>query len=380
MFKIGCLIFLSLGWLSAGAQEVRSAQFAYLFGEESTFVKVDVQNYGISPIKNLLARTSLEEARHPVSDPSEKRLFLLTTKPSSKGISGGFRTQLAVLWTDLHGELGLSRRVDIGAPLTPDPVLGPHDSITGLGVSPDGKAIYISWDDEKSGPVTGVFDGTTYSKQKEVKKLFVNRWMCFSSDGKKLYTPWASEFLSFTLPDYALVGHINFQEKVGKKEFFSKSIMDVAHCKAVIFENASRPNPEQVSGTIYIYDIESNKVAFEMPINVLGDYLLVPGSGLLVLDEKKGISSAGADKTQAVRWEKAGKLEIYDIRTKEKRAVVDVPERGEHMWVSPDETRLYYLSPRRLTIVDLVGLNVLKTVEIPFVDAQLAFMQSQMTD
>jgi hypothetical protein len=33
-----------------------------------------------------------------------------------------------------------------------------------------------------------------------------------------------------------------------------------------------------------------------------------------------------------------------------------------------------------LTIVDLVGLNVLKTVEIPFVDAQLAFMQSQMTD
>jgi hypothetical protein len=246
-----------------------------------------------------------------------------------------------------------------------------------LVASPDGKTLYIEWLTKENTTSTGVFDGTTYRRIKEVPSLHPSKWMCFSGDEKKLYDPWIDVISVFSIPDYQIIGHIDLKQRVGQKDSSSKKIVDVAACKAVVLENIKKP--ARTESTAYVYDIETDKVIFEMPLHpTAGDYTFIPSRAELLSDESQLVPRILPDgTTEGKRRERMGKLHIYDMKAREEKAVLNVPEDGKHLWLSPDETTVYYLSPRRLSVIDLTKRKLIRTVEVPFTDAQLVFLRER---
>ncbi len=106
----------------------------YLFGEGSTYVKINTQKLLASPIRNLTSRLGLAAVHHPVSDSSNNRVLVFDHAAKTGNQQDGFQTEVAVLKSDQHGELGLSKKIAIDAPATPDPAVGPHDNVSGLAI------------------------------------------------------------------------------------------------------------------------------------------------------------------------------------------------------------------------------------------------------
>ncbi len=211
-------------------------------------------------------------------------------------------------------------------------------------------------------------------KGKEIGNFFVDKGMCFPASAQVVDTIWANDVYSFSIPDYIPIKHLKITEQIGGKNAYAKILIDIAQCQAVILENESRPVPSAVNSKIFVVDVESNRVLSETPLNFLGDYQLISNLGLLLVDEKRGTA---VGTTQGVKWDKSGKVHVFDLKTKEEKWVAIVPEGGKHMWISPDGKTLFYFGSRRLTILDLVHFKTLGTIEVPFTDAEIGFIQGQ---
>ena len=286
--KVWLLCFvLYLAATQVSAQEAPPAMNVYLFGEGSTYVKINTQKLLASPIRNLTSRLGLAAVHHPVSDSSNNRVLVFDHAAKTGNQQDGFQTEVAVLKSDQHGELGLSKKIAIDAPATPDPAVGPHDNVSGLAISPDGKTIYISWTDGKKGLITGVFDANSYMKGKEIGNFFVDKGMCFPASAQVVDTIWANDVYSFSIPDYIPIKHLKITEQIGGKNAYAKILIDIAQCQAVILENESRPVPSAVNSKIFVVDVESNRVLSETPLKFLGDYQLISNLGLLLVDEER---------------------------------------------------------------------------------------------
>lgn len=347
-------------------------EYAYLFSQSTKFIKIDVENDKIVNLGNLWWQ-KIFDVGAVQTDPERKLIFINTEKAFLQGLDKPPYAGIMVLNADHKGEIRFVNRINIGVEkIEPSGVIGPY--ISGLGFSPDGKKIYISWSDEEKEGMTGIFDAKTGSKLFEIPKNWAGVDKCFGADGKRLIVPWGREFLIYDNDNYNIINRINYYEKVGNPKFFSKTISSVANCKAVIVEYKERPENNKAPGKIYIFDLEKEKVITQIDTDFRGEYKLVKKGEQLWIDETKDIPIVEDGKVVGVQREKVGRLHMYNVQSGKESKVLNLPEGGKGYWLSPDNEKLYYFGNQLLTIIDLEKLKILKTLEIPFENAYMVFL------
>lgn len=380
------VLFLAIH-VSACAQDEHAERFIYLFGEADTFVRVD-QKYGISPIKNLCSDLNLKAISPPSTDTSGKRLFFLT-QTSIPDKKQGEQLDVSLLWADHKGDLGVSQRIPVGKEPVEETRWGPHFYAKGVQSSRDGSQLLVSWSidrnvvnepysEEKTTNSVTIFvlNGQEYQKQKDVAGIPAVLPGCFSADGKRYFVGTPEKILVYSWPQFDPLNGMGVEDIVGKgnRALVSFANANTSSCNALLVVRPEKPQDSE-GGRIYVYDVEAGKVVFEMTGSANANYVFVPGRQLLLRGDKgmTGLSSPSTNKEGSPA--SGGRIHIYDMKTKSEKSVLDVPGGGNHLWVSPDETKAYYMSPRRLTVIDLVSSKVLQEYEVPYTDSQIVFMR-----
>lgn len=348
----------------------KAKDYLYLFSWDAKFIKIDIESDKIVDLGNLWWEKILDVG--PVyTDPERKLIFINSSKAFLQGLSKPPSHGVMIFSIGHKGNLTFEKRLNIGIEkVDAAGITGPP--ISGLGFSPDGRKMYVSWSDEKEG-ITGIFDTSTYSKIFEISKNWAGAENCFTADNKKLIIPWGKEFLIYNTDKYNIVERFNYYDKVGDEKFFSKTVTSIGNCKAVIVEYKEMPKDDKVFGRIYIYDLEKEKVISQLGINFQGEYKLAKNGEQLLIDETKNITVA-VGKAITSQPKKVGRLHIYDVHSGKEIRMLTLPEGSGKYWISPDDKKLYYFKNQLLIIVDFEKIKVLKTFEIPFENAYAVFI------
>ncbi len=351
-----------------GAQPCRRP-FAYLFSQDARFVKVDLERMRIADVGNLwwLKINDLSEV---IGVPGGNELLAVTKLWRLLEIESPSRKQyemhgLAVLHVNPKGEILLRRVI---------PPLSEEEAFVGAKLlSLDGgRRLYVtrqreSDQGELSRPSTAVY-GESYELERPLRDFSVLERSCLSPDGKRIYTP--------ELGDPHRVRHIDLETGsrgslglggVGEASSFSRAPVAFSEdCLCLIYEKRRR---EGAHGALYLYDYQAGRVKSRWEVSSYADYHILGRGSRILAEEKRYELIQGGGLIQS----KPGRLSWVSEAPGAGASVLQLPQEGRIAGFGCGEEIAYYVSPGRLTAIDLKGWRVDKSLEFPFQEARFVF-------
>jgi hypothetical protein len=371
MFDIKTVLNIAFVWLVTvsltGTRPSEGYPYAYVFSPDGRFVKIELSQPKIIERGKVPGFGRIDRL---FPDPTGEQILLEASRPSRPAAPE--QTAVAVL-TEARGNTkgGLRSIHTVTQP-------SGYDNLVWLKLlDKQRRALLISWQDEVASR-TYLLDGRTFEIVGTVDNFVVLPNMCVSSDGQRVYSIRNDESHQILILDLATltVTRSSYAE-IGSRNAYYKAPAALDGCRVLFLEYENKPAQGAVRAKLYLYDLERDELLSSFAVDGDGEYHLLVSQDVFLVDEEKVVPNVLPDRTTVgMRRKRTGKLFFYDARTGKQLRELAVPEDGRLAAVSPDERVGYYLSPKLLTIIDLVEMNVRTKIDLPFAESMLALYKA----
>jgi hypothetical protein len=320
--------------------------YAYVFTNDSRFIKVDLENSRIVDV-GAIGAWGYDEIHAVINDPSRQQVFLLVSKlPGRATFNQPTSTQILVM----NKEGRFLQVIDDAKP---------GDAVFGL-MSSDGTILAESLNNFEQKKRTTIIRNLASGEIRRKDGFILLVYSTFSENGKFVYTqsegaPRSIDALN--IKDLA-VQKRSFKQ-IGSAEYYSKGILASYGSLFLMVENRTDPKIK-LDRRYFIYDVASQKILSQFHTDIRGDIRILEKNKLAVLEDRH----RNAGKTR--------KLLLYRTDSDKLVGSIDVPIKGKIAGISSDRKVIYYLSPNRLSLIDVGSLKMLREIYIPFLDGFLA--------
>jgi hypothetical protein len=221
---------------------------------------------------------------------------------------------------------------------------------------------------DEQGRVTAVLYNTgQFEPLHVIENFLVTPTTCLGSDGQTVYAVSNNpkhEIRVLNLKSLEVKN--STYDQLGSPAAYYKAPLAADGCTIVFIERIQGPTEGSAPATIYVHNVETNTTLNKFNIDGLGQFALVVKRNLLLMDVTALVPNTVGGKTIGMRRMATGNLILYDTKTGKEAARISVPGKGELAGVSSDGSTAYYLSPKLLTVIDLVSGRVSAKIDLPF--------------
>ena len=191
--------------------------------------------------------------------------------------------------------------------------------------STSGSLFYLRWMEEEDGtPEIVAYDATTLKPLKKYSTTpATTNELMISASGDRLYSLVQDE--NIMKIDIFETNNFSYVSSLDIKKFFTigteGGVGEFKNEKLVVDEVISRiPVLESFQ---YVYDIPTNKISTKIKKTIKGDYLLIPATNKIALNEEQYVGKFKSMRLET-DYQSSGKIHIFDTTTGKEVALVKV--------------------------------------------------------
>lgn len=347
------------------------SEYIYLFSSDARFLKIDASNLRIVDVGNLWWR-NIFEVDGIIEDPLRDVILLKTKVWKLVGIENPTRAQFDMAGLVVLREVYVKGRNTLALQRA---IQGPSGASLSSGkfLDLDRRELFLTWTrEEESKQVISVVKYDQEFKALETINGFpVYPRSCLSSDKKNIYTPRIGIPREIEILNQESMKIESFSyDHVGGQDYFSKvAVVERLHPASkgcLMLVKVSQERGGRIS-TIFLYDMEQRQILSEFRLDITGDFHILRNGKFILVDQ---VEYTPLDET-SLRRDKVGRLLILESSTGKQIASLTVPPNG-NLAALLDEERGYYISPGRVTVLNLNTWTVRGGLDVPFEQAYLS--------
>jgi hypothetical protein len=346
-------------------------EFVYVFAPDGAFVKIDAASFAV------VGSGSVQDAGVPVveailPDPGRSEIWIRTSRawsPADLGPAPGVVIVRAAPGSAAAPRLEPVREV------APPP--GADRLVGAIVVPGEPRRLVATWagsGDELPDPVTLLADDGRVADAARTHDFAVGPGSCAAADGSRVFSVGGPPLETRILDTRDLTVQ-SVPWEPGDRGALSP-ILRVASrspCRVLVVGRAAGGAGAERELPAVLYDPERRSALRTLTLEGLAEYALSPDARLVVTDERTVVPNVlPGGETVGVRYEKTGVLRVYAAATGRPLATARLP--GDGSLSAIEGSTGYYVTPGRLSVVDLEKGETTATVELPFAAGHVAFL------